>query len=73
MAGGQVDLVSAGLTEAEFYVAGRLVRGEGPADIADGMGIPLLAVRFHIKRAYAKLRVQSKDELLVRLTGCLIH
>jgi DNA-binding CsgD family transcriptional regulator len=69
-----LDLAAAyGLTGAEQQVVRRLFRGRTPSDIADDLGVTLLTARTHMKRAYAKLGVHSKEQLFARLMGYLVH
>lgn len=69
----QNDLVCAdlaepfGLTHAEQRIVERLLRGCSSQDIADAMGKSVLTVRTHIKRAYTKLSVATREQLFARL------
>jgi DNA-binding CsgD family transcriptional regulator len=69
-----LDLGAAyGLTGAEQQVVSRLFRGRTPIDIAEDLGVTLLTARTHMKRAYSKLGVHSKEQLFARLMGYLVH
>jgi DNA-binding CsgD family transcriptional regulator len=62
------DLTGAfGLTNAEQMIVRRLMQGWSATDVADDLGAALLTVRTHIKRAYAKLGVHSKEQLFAKL------
>ncbi|HWE48095.1 MAG TPA: helix-turn-helix transcriptional regulator [Caulobacteraceae bacterium] len=62
------DLTGAfGLTNAEQLIVRRLMQGWSATDVADDLGAALLTVRTHIKRAYAKLGVHSKEQLFAKL------
>lgn len=56
-----------GLTHAEQRIVERLLRGCSSQDIADAMGKSVLTVRTHIKRAYIKLSVATREQLFARL------
>ena len=56
-----------GLTNAEQLIVRRLMQGWSATDVADDLGAALLTVRTHIKRAYAKLGVHSKEQLFAKL------
>lgn len=55
---------SFGLTRTEIEVFRHLIDGKRPKLIAEQMGISIDAVRTHVKRLYAKLGVNRKDEFL---------
>ncbi len=66
------DVTSAfGLTAAEQQIVRRLVNGQSATDISEALGIAVLTVRTHIKRAYSKIGVHSKEQLFARLMGFL--
>ena len=56
-----------GLTQGEQRVVERLLRGSSSQEIADALGKSVLTVRTHIKRAYAKLSVTTREQLFARL------
>lgn len=56
-----------GLTQGEQRVVERLLRGCSSQEIAEAMGKSVLTVRTHIKRAYAKLAVTTREQLFARL------
>jgi DNA-binding CsgD family transcriptional regulator len=60
-----------GLTAAEQQIVRRLLNGQSATDISDALGIAVLTVRTHIKRAYSKIGVHSKEQLFSRLMGFL--
>jgi DNA-binding CsgD family transcriptional regulator len=60
-----------GLTAAEQQIVRRLVNGQSATDISDALGIAVLTARTHIKRAYSKIGVHSKEQLFARLMGFL--
>jgi len=63
-----VDLRQAfGLTDAEHAVAEHLMNGHTAEETASLLGVGLETVRTHIKRAYAKLGVSSREAFLNRL------
>ena len=61
------DLTGLRLTNAEQLIVRRLMQAGAPPAVADGLGAALLTVRTHIKRAYAKLGVHSKEQLFAKL------
>lgn len=68
-----VDLHDAfGLTPAEQCVAEHLINGNTAEETARDLGVSLETVRTHIKRAYAKLGVSSREALLRKLRGFAI-
>lgn len=67
------DLHSAfGFTQTESRVAYRLMGGLTAGETADELGVSLETVRTHIKRAYAKLGVSSREGFFYRLTPFVI-
>lgn len=67
------DLHSAfGFTQTEARVAYCLMGGRTAGETADDLGVSLETVRTHIKRAYAKLGVSSREGFFRRLTPFLI-
>jgi DNA-binding CsgD family transcriptional regulator len=67
------DLHSAfGFTQTESRVAYRLMGGRTAGETADELGVSLETVRTHIKRAYAKLGVSSREGFFHRLTPFVI-
>lgn len=67
------DLHSAfGLTEAEGRVAYQLMCGRTAEKTSQELGVSLETVRTHIKRAYAKLGVSSREGFFHRLTPFVI-
>lgn len=67
------DLHSAfGFTQTESRVACRLMGGRTAGETADELGVSLETVRTHIKRAYAKLGVSSREGFFYRLTPFVI-
>jgi len=57
-----------GLTPAEGRVANSLLGGKTAEETAEGLGVSLETVRTHIKRAYAKLGVSSREGFFHMLT-----
>ena len=67
------DLHSAfGFTQTEARVACCLMGGHTAGETAEDLGVSLETVRTHIKRAYAKLGVSSREGFFHRLTPFLI-
>jgi DNA-binding NarL/FixJ family response regulator len=58
-----------GLTNTERKVVTMLVGGATAIEIARTSGSSLLTVRTHIKRAYEKMEVNSREKMFARLTG----
>jgi DNA-binding CsgD family transcriptional regulator len=56
------------VTPAEGDVVRMLVGGKSAVEIADQLDIAVLTVRTHIKRAYSKLGVHSKEQLFAKLS-----
>ena len=51
------------MTHAEARVAYLVSRGDGPFDIADGLGISVSTVRTHLKHAFAKSETSDQPSL----------
>jgi len=67
------DLHSAfGLTQTESRVAYHLMCGRTAEEASHELGVSLETVRTHIKRAYAKLGVSSREGFFHRLTPFII-
>lgn len=67
------DLHSAfGFTETEGRVAYQLMCGRTADEAAQELGVSLETIRTHIKRAYAKLGVSSREGFFHRLTPFVI-
>lgn len=58
-----------GLTNTERKVVAMLAGGATAIEIARASGCSLLTVRTHIKRAYEKMEVNSREKMFARLTG----
>ena len=56
-----------GLTQGEQRIVERLLRGCSSQEIAEAMGKSVLTIRTHIKRAYIKLSVTTREQLFARL------
>lgn len=56
-----------GLTPAEAALVLPLLRGDTPAEIAEGRQISLETVRSHLKNAFAKLGVSGRSEFVGRV------
>ncbi len=57
------------LTEREAAVVGRYAQGLSLAKVAQDLGISKSTAQSHIKNAYRKLDVHSRDELIERIRG----
>lgn len=60
------------LTAAEEQVIRQLLKGRSSAEIAQESEISVLTVRTHVKRAYSKLGIHSKEQLFAKLLGLVI-
>jgi DNA-binding CsgD family transcriptional regulator len=58
-----------GLTNTERKVVSALANGATANEIAQSNGSSLLTVRTHIKRAYEKMQVNSREKMFARLTS----
>src|SRR6185312_9004588 len=58
-----------GLTNTESRIIASLASGVTAIEIARANGSSLLTVRTHIKRAYEKMEVNSREKMFARLTG----
>jgi DNA-binding CsgD family transcriptional regulator len=68
-----VDLHSAfGFTQTEARVTYCLISGRTAGETAEDLGVSLETVRTHIKRAYAKLGVSSREGFFRRLSPFVI-
>jgi DNA-binding CsgD family transcriptional regulator len=56
-----------GLTRSEQETVGLLLAGLSSAEIARNLDKSILTVRTHIKRAYAKLGISSREQLFAKL------
>ena len=56
-----------GLTPSEQEIVGLLVAGMSSAEIARKFDKSILTVRTHVKRAYGKLGISSKEQLFAKL------
>jgi DNA-binding CsgD family transcriptional regulator len=71
--GGQVEIECAdlepmfGVTPGEHQVIVQLVKGYSSREIADQFGKSILTVRTHVKRAYGKIGVKTRDQLFAKL------
>jgi DNA-binding CsgD family transcriptional regulator len=61
-----------GITQTEGRVAYRLMCGRTAEEAAQDLGVSLETVRTHIKRAYAKLGVSSREAFFHRLTPFMV-
>lgn len=61
-----------GLTATEARVAGRLLCGNTAEETAEQMNVSLETVRTHIKRAYGKLGVRSRERFFHKLAPFVI-
>jgi DNA-binding CsgD family transcriptional regulator len=69
-----VDLHQAfGLTDAEHAVAEHLMNGHTAEETASRLGVGLETIRTHIKRAYAKLDVSSREAFFKRLRSFVVR
>lgn len=69
-----VDLRQAfGLTEADRCVAERLMNGHTAEETAGELGVSLETIRTHIKRAYAKLGVCSREAFFTKLREFVVR
>ena len=59
------------LTPAESHVVQLIIQGLCPLQIAERQGTTLLTTRTHIKRAYAKIGVHSKEQFFALLLALL--
>lgn len=75
--GGPVKLVDLhrafGFTAAELAVAERLLNGSTAEEAACQLGVSLETIRTHIKRAYAKLEVSSREAFFHKLRDFVIR
>jgi DNA-binding CsgD family transcriptional regulator len=60
-----------GLTPSEAKVAYAMARGEAPGAVAVAQGTTVNAVRYHLKKAYAKVGVSDKTALAARVTALI--
>jgi DNA-binding CsgD family transcriptional regulator len=72
--GGDMERIAAqlakyGLTNTERKIVSLLATGSTAIEIARASGSSLLTIRTHIKRAYAKMEVRSREKMFARLTG----
>jgi DNA-binding CsgD family transcriptional regulator len=63
-----VRLSQYGLTDTERKIVSMLAGGATAMEIASSRGSSLLTVRTHIKRAYEKMEVNSREKMFARLT-----
>ena len=56
-----------GLTPSEQEIIGLLLAGMSSAEIARKLDKSILTVRTHVKRAYGKLAISSKEQLFAKL------
>lgn len=56
-----------GLTPSEQEIVGLLLAGQSSAEIARKLNKSILTVRTHVKRAYGKLGICSKEQLFAKL------
>jgi len=64
---GQQDNYPAELSSREQQILNRLVNGSSYKLVADELNISLETVRYHIKRMYKKLDVNSKGEIIAKM------
>lgn len=64
---GQQNNYPAVLSEREQQILNRLVNGSSYKLVADELNISLDTVRYHIKRMYKKLDVNSKGEIIAKM------
>lgn len=67
-----VRLSQYGLTNTESKIITSLASGITAIEIARANGSSLLTVRTHIKRAYEKMEVNSREKMFARLTGRIL-
>jgi DNA-binding CsgD family transcriptional regulator len=56
-----------GLTPSEQQIVGLLLAGLSGAEIAHKLDKSILTIRTHVKRAYGKLGISSKEQLFAKL------
>jgi DNA-binding CsgD family transcriptional regulator len=56
-----------GLTPSEQAIVGLLLAGLSSAEIASKLDKSILTIRTHVKHAYAKLGISSKEQLFAKL------
>jgi DNA-binding CsgD family transcriptional regulator len=56
-----------GLTPSEQQIVGLLLAGLSSAEIATKLDKSILTIRTHVKHAYAKLGISSKEQLFAKL------
>lgn len=56
-----------GLTPSEQQIVGLLLAGSSSAEIATKLDKSILTIRTHVKHAYAKLGINSKEQLFAKL------
>lgn len=64
---GQQDNYPAELSSREQQILNRLVKGSSYKLVANELNISLETVRYHIKRMYKKLDVNSKGEIIAKM------
>lgn len=61
-----------GLSAREAQIVGRILADDKETDIARALGMSPHTVRTHVERAYRKLRVRTRAQLIMRIVGCLL-
>jgi DNA-binding CsgD family transcriptional regulator len=61
-----------GLTRTEQQVVAMMVRGQSVTEIAEQLHKSVLTVRTHVKRAYGKLGVGSKEQLFATVMKLMV-
>jgi DNA-binding CsgD family transcriptional regulator len=61
-----------GLTRAEQKIIGMMIQGKSATEIADGLRKSVLTIRSHLKRAYGKLNISSKEQLFSMILKLMV-
>jgi DNA-binding CsgD family transcriptional regulator len=62
-----------GLTRAEQNVVGMMMQGKSVTEVAHGLHKSVLTVRSHLKHAYSKLNVSSKEQLFSTVLKLMVN
>jgi DNA-binding CsgD family transcriptional regulator len=62
-----------GLTRAEQQIVGLMVQGRSATEVAHELHKSVLTIRSHLKRAYSKLNVSSKEQLFSTVIKLMVN
>jgi DNA-binding CsgD family transcriptional regulator len=62
-----------GLTRSEQNIVGAMMQGKSVTEVAHGLSKSVLTVRSHLKRAYGKLNVSSKEQLFALIVRLMVN